>query len=71
MVEVNHVDRRHFDKHLANIAPCNHVGSTFTPDDSAYCSLYLHPTLGFQWDQQVVGEEGLGYGGTEGIQPTG
>lgn len=48
MAEVNQVDRRHFDKHLAHICPCNPIGFNFTPTDNALCSLYLHLTHGFQ-----------------------
>lgn len=44
---INHVNRRQFDKHLANIALCDPTNFAFTPDDNAYCSLYLHPNNGF------------------------
>lgn len=44
---INHAYRRQFDKHLANIAPCDPANFAFTPDDNAYCSLYLHPNYGF------------------------
>lgn len=67
---INHVDRRQFDKHLANIAPCNPANFVFTPDDEAYCSLYLHPTNGFHWDREVVGEDDFGCIGTSGVDPT-
>lgn len=33
---INHVDRHQFDKHLANIAPCDPTSFTFTPYDNAY-----------------------------------
>lgn len=68
---INHVDRRQFDKHLANIAPYDPTNFAFTPDDEAYCSLYLHPTNGFHWDKEVVGEDDFGYIGTLGVDPTG
>lgn len=68
---INHVDRRQFDKHLANIASCDPSNFAFTPDDNAYYSLYLHPTNGFQWDHEVVGEDDFGYIGTSGVDPTG
>ena len=71
MAEVNHVERRHFDINLANISLCGHTEFSFSSDDNAYCSLYLHPAQGFQWERQVVGNEDLGYGGTKYIQPTG
>lgn len=50
MDEVNHVDRRNFDKNLAHIASYNPAGFDFTLIDNALCSLYLHLTHGFQWD---------------------
>lgn len=71
MAEVNLIDMRHFDKHLANIAPCAPTRFDFTLTDEAFCSLYLHLTHGFQWDKQVIGDEDLGFGGISGIQPTG
>lgn len=71
MAGVNHVDRSNFEKYLTHIAPCNPTRFDFTPADNALCSLYLHQTHGFKWDIEVVGKEDLGYGGTEGIQPTG
>ena len=57
MAEVNHVDKRHFDKNLANIAPCSPTGFTFAPTDTTFYSLYLHLTHGFKWDREVVGED--------------
>lgn len=47
MDEVNLVDKRHFDKHLANIAPRAPAGFDFIPTDEAFYSLYLHPNDGF------------------------
>lgn len=67
MAEVNQVDSRHFDKHLTHIAHCNPAGFDFTPADNIFYSLYLHPIHGFQWDKEVVCEEYLRFGGTEGI----
>lgn len=69
--EVNHVEKRHFYRNLANITPCNPTNFIFSPKDNAYCSLYLHPTQSFQWDRQVLGTKSQGYGGTKYIQPTG
>lgn len=57
---INHVDICQFDQHLANIAPCDPASFAFIPRDNAYCSLYLHPTNGFQWDREVVGEDDFG-----------
>lgn len=71
MEEANQVDSRHFNKHLAHIAPCNPAAFDFTPVDNTFCSLYLHLTHGFQLDKEVVGEEDLGFGGTKGIQQAG
>lgn len=56
MAEVNHVGRSNFEKNLAHIAPSNPAGFDFTPAENAFCSLYIHPTHGFQWDIKVVGE---------------
>lgn len=64
MAEVNYVDRSNFKKNLAHIAPCNPAGFEFSPADNAFFSLYLHPTHGFQWDREVIGEEEFGYRGT-------
>lgn len=68
---INHVERRQFDKHLANIAPCDPTSFAFTPYDNAYCSLCLHPNNGFHWDIEVVGEDEFGYLGASGVDPTG
>lgn len=71
LVEVNHVERCHFNKKLANTTPYNLANFAFSPDDNAYCSLYLHPTQGFLWNQYIIGNEDMGYGGIEDIQPNG
>lgn len=68
---INHINRRQFDKHLANIASCDPANFAFTPYDNAYCSLYLHPNNGFRWDREVVGEDDFGYLGASGVDPTG
>lgn len=47
MEEVNHVDRRNFDKNLANIASCSLVGFTYMPLEEAFYSLKLYLTHGF------------------------
>lgn len=36
MDEVNHVDKRHFDKNMANIAPWSPYGFTFAPTDTLF-----------------------------------
>lgn len=68
---INNVDRRQFDKDLANIAPCDSANFAFTLDDNAYCSLYLDPTNDFQWDREVVGEDDFRYIGTSGVDTVG
>lgn len=67
---INHIDRRQFDKHLANITLCDPTNFAFTPDDNAYYSLYSHPNNGFWGDIEVVGED-FGYLGASGVDPTG
>lgn len=56
MDEVNHVDKRHFDRNLANITPYSPAGFPYMPFDKAFYSLNLHPTHGFNWDREVMGE---------------
>ena len=68
---INHIDQRQFDKHLANIAPCNPANFDFTQDDNAFCSLYLDPANGFQWDKVVVGDGELPFFDISHIEPTG
>lgn len=51
MAEVNHADKSNFEKNLTHIAPCNSAGSDFSPTGNIFCSLYLHPTHGCQWDR--------------------
>lgn len=70
MDEVNHMDKRHFDTNLANIAPCNSAGFTFAPTDISFNSFYPNLTHGFKWDKEFVGED-LEFGGTPGIHPIG
>lgn len=50
MDEVNHVDKRGFNRNLAHIAPCSPEGFDLSPADNEFCSLYLHPTSRFKWD---------------------
>ena len=47
MAEVNHVDKRNFDKNLAKIAPCIPAETGYEPLEKAFFSLNLHPTHGF------------------------
>lgn len=68
---INHIDRRQFDKHLANIVLCDPDDFAFTPDDNAHCSLYLHPNNGFRQDREVAGEDDFGYLGATRVEPTG
>lgn len=50
-VEVNHVDKRNFDKNLVYITPCAPAGFAYMPLEKAFYSLKLHPTHGFMWDK--------------------
>ncbi|KAI5430427.1 hypothetical protein KIW84_034853 [Lathyrus oleraceus] len=52
MTEVNNVNSRSFDKNLAHIPPCSPTEFNLKATDNAYCSMYLHPTHGFQWDKE-------------------
>lgn len=61
MVEVNHVDKHHFDNNLANIAPCSPVGFPYMPFDKAFYFLNLHSTHGFDWDREIMGDEDNNY----------
>ena len=70
MVEINHVDRRNFDRNLANIGPCNPADGAYSPNGNALYFLTMHPTHGFQWDREVMGEE-EDIEGVPGIRPTG
>lgn len=51
MAEVNHVDRRNFDKSLASIALCSLAGFAYMPLEEEFYSLKLHLTHGFIWDR--------------------
>ena len=57
MPKVNHVDRRHFDRKLANIRPCNSADHAYSPSNKALYFFNLYPTHGFQWDREIMGEE--------------
>lgn len=56
MVEVNHVDGKHFDMNLAKISPCNPVESEVKPHENALYFLNLHPTHGFIQDLEIMGD---------------
>lgn len=56
IAEVNHVDKRHFDRNLANIAPYSPADFLYMPFDKAFYFLNLHPTHGFNWDREIMGE---------------
>ena len=57
MAEVNHVDKRNFDKNLANIEPCTPAWFAYMPLEWAFYSLRLHPTHGFTWDREIMGDK--------------
>lgn len=66
MAEVNHVDKRNFDKNLANIAPCTPAGFDYMPLEEAFYSFNLHPIHGLIWDIEIMGERTY-----DPIRPTG
>ena len=66
MAKVNHVDRRNFDKNLANISPCTPSGFAYMPLEERFYSFKLHPTHGFIWDKEIMGERSY-----DTIQPSG
>lgn len=55
MEDVNHVDKRNFDKSLDNIAPCTPTGFAYMPLEKAFYSPRLHPTHKFMWDREIMG----------------
>lgn len=56
IVEVNHVNKRNFDKILANIASCSLAEFTYMPLEEAFYSPKLHPTHAFIWDREIMGK---------------
>jgi hypothetical protein len=72
MTDINHVDKRNFDRNMANIGPCNPPEEYFEPNENAYYSLTLRPN-GFQWDRELMwdGQEVEEEGETSTIRPTG
>ena len=67
--KVNHVERRNFDRNMANIGPCNPAEEGFEPNKNALYFLTLHPT-GFQWDREIMWD-GQEIEETSSVQPTG
>ena len=72
MTDINHVDKRNFDRNMANIGPCNPPEEYFEPNENAYYSLTLRPN-GFQWDRELMwdGQEVEEEGETSTMRPTG
>ena len=70
LVEVNQVDRSNFDRNLENIGPCSPAEGAYSPNKNALYYLTLHPTHGFQWDREIMGEKG-DIKGLPGVPPTG
>lgn len=56
MVEVNHIDRRNFEKTLANIVYCTPIRFAYTPLEEEFYSLSLNTTHGFTWDMEIMDE---------------
>lgn len=65
MAKVNHVDKRKFDKNLANVAPCTPTGFAYMPLQDAFYSLRINLTHGFTLDIEIMGERSY-----DTIQPT-
>lgn len=55
MAELNHVDKRNFDKNLANITPCTLAGFAYMPLEDEFYYFRLHPTHDFTWDREIMG----------------
>lgn len=68
MAEVNHVDKRNFDRNLAHIGPCYPVEEGYAPNKNALYFLTLHRN-GFQWDREIMGDPEEGE--SSEIRPTG
>lgn len=49
--KVNHVDKRNFNKNLANIASCAPVEFAYIPLEEVFFCLKLYSTHGFTWDR--------------------
>jgi hypothetical protein len=68
MAEVNHVDKKNFDRNLAHIGPCHPAEEGYAPNKNALYFLTLHPN-GFQWDREIMGDPEEGE--SSEIRPTG
>lgn len=68
MAEVNHVDKKNFDRNLAHIGPCHPAEDIYSPNKNALYFLTLHPN-GFQWDREIMGDPEEGE--SSEVRPTG
>lgn len=66
--EVNHVNKRNFDRNLVHIGPCYPAEEGYAPNKNALYFLTLHPN-GFQWDREIMGDPEIGE--SSEIRPTG
>lgn len=56
LIEFNHIEKKIFDKMLANISPCFPARMGFSMQRDDLYSVKLHPTHGFMWDHEVMGD---------------
>lgn len=56
LTEVNHVDKKNFDRKLANIMPRTPKYMPFSLDGDVFHSMKLHPTHEFTWKYETMGE---------------
>ena len=70
MAEMNQVDRKNFDRNMANIGPCSAADGAYASNNNAMYFLTLHPRHGFCWDREILGKEDDALG-LPGIRPTG
>ena len=54
MAEVSNVEKKQFDRKLANISPCQPAEDVYANLDEAFVSLKLHETHGFMWDVEPL-----------------
>ena len=54
MADVNNVDKKQFDRKLANISPCQPAEDVYANLDEAFISLKLHGTHGFMLDVEPL-----------------
>ena len=57
MMDINYANQSNFDRNIANIGPCTSVDVSYSPTNNALHFLTLHPTHGFLWDKEIMGEE--------------